>query len=443
MTSSSQVGPQPGNRNGKFFYGWVLVGLGFFVQFVVMGTMIQSFPVFLLPLAEEFGTGRAEAALPTVAIMGAGLIFSPLIGMAVTRFPIRNVMLLGAAVMVAGFYLLSQATAFWQIVLIYGIAGPTALSALGAISCNSLMVNWFERKRAMALGIAMMGMSISGAVLIPLSTWGLEHWGWRGVYEAFALSGLALMPPIAWLVVTRPSDMGLAQAGDATPATPDGPALFAPGPLLSVRALLFSPILWGVAAACGLGFFGAVAVMNHGIALAVDRGIAPMRAAGLLSAISVGAALGKLVFGWLSDRVGEKGALGTALAVEFVALIGLWSFESYSALLVAAGAFGLGMGGISPLQAALLARGFGARDFGRAMGLLGPVTIPFTIGGPPLAGWIFDTQGSYDLALVIFMVTTAIAGFVCWRLPLTQSQRAVPESPGQEPEAPASPTRAG
>ena len=77
------------------------------------------------------------------------------------------------------------------------------------------------------------------------------------------------------------------------------------------------------------------------------------------------------------------------------------------------------------------------------MGLLGPVTIPFTIGGPPLAGWIFDTQGSYDLALVIFMVTTAIAGFVCWRLPLTQSQRAVPESPGQEPEAPASPTRAG
>jgi len=435
MNSSASGDLQPENRNGKFFYGWVLVGLGFVVQFVVMGTMIQSFPVFLLPLAEEFGTSRAEAALPTVAIMGAGLIFSPMIGMAVTRFPIRNVMLFGAAVMVAGFYLLSQATAFWQIVLIYGIAGPTAMSALGAISCNSLMVNWFERKRAMALGIAMMGMSISGAVLIPLSTWGLEHWGWRGVYEAFALSGLALMPLIAWFVVTRPSDMGLAQDGDAAPATPDGPALAAPIPLRSVRALLFSPILWGVAAACGLGFFGGVAVMNHGMAFAVDRGIAPMRAAGLLSAISVGAALGKLVFGGLSDKVGEKGALGAALAVEFVALIGLWGAEAYTALLGAAGAFGLGMGGISPLQAALLARGFGARDFGRAMGLLGPVTIPFTIGGPPLAGWIFDTQGSYDLALVIFMVTTAIAGVICWRLPLT-------ESPSKEPEASDSPTRA-
>ena len=442
MNSSASGDLQPENRNGKFFYGWVLVGLGFVVQFVVMGTMIQSFPVFLLPLAEEFGTSRAEAALPTVAIMGAGLIFSPMIGMAVTRFPIRNVMLFGAAVMVAGFYLLSQATAFWQIVLIYGIAGPTAMSALGAISCNSLMVNWFERKRAMALGIAMMGMSISGAVLIPLSTWGLEHWGWRGVYEAFALSGLALMPLIAWFVVTRPSDMGLAQDGDAAPATPDGPALAAPIPLRSVRALLFSPILWGVAAACGLGFFGGVAVMNHGMAFAVDRGIAPMRAAGLLSAISVGAALGKLVFGGLSDKVGEKGALGAALAVEFVALIGLWGAEAYTALLGAAGAFGLGMGGISPLQAALLARGFGARDFGRAMGLLGPVTIPFTIGGPPLAGWIFDTQGSYDLALVIFMVTTAIAGVICWRLPLTESPSKEPESPGQEPEASDSPTRA-
>jgi MFS family permease len=435
MNSSASGDLQPENQNGKFFYGWVLVGLGFVVQFVVMGTMIQSFPVFLLPLAEEFGTSRAEAALPTVAIMGAGLIFSPMIGMAVTRFPIRNVMLFGATVMIAGFYLLSQATAFWQIVLIYGIAGPTAMSALGAISCNSLMVNWFERKRAMALGIAMMGMSISGAVLIPLSTWGLEHWGWRGVYEAFALSGLALMPPIAWLVVTRPSEMGLAQDGDAIPAIQEGPGLAAPSPLLSVRALLFSPILWGVAAACGLGFFGGVAVMNHGMAFAVDRGIAPMRAAGLLSAISVGAALGKLVFGGLSDKVGEKGALGAALAVEFVALIGLWGAEAYTTLLGAAGAFGLGMGGISPLQAALLARGFGARDFGRAMGLLGPVTIPFTIGGPPLAGWIFDTQGSYDLALVIFMVTTAIAGVICWRLPLT-------ESPSKEPEASGSPTQA-
>ena len=287
----------------------------------------------------------------------------------------------------------------------------------------------------MALGIAMMGMSISGAVLIPLSTWGLEHWGWRGVYEAFALSGLALMPLIAWFVVTRPSDMGLAQDGDAIPAIQEGPGLAAPIPLRSVRALLFSPILWGVAAACGLGFFGGIAVMNHGMAFAVDRGIAPMHAAGLLSAISVGAALGKLVFGGLSDRVGEKGALGAALAVEFVALIGLWGAEAYTALLGAAGAFGLGMGGISPLQAALLARGFGARDFGRAMGLLGPVTIPFTIGGPPLAGWIFDTEGSYDLALVIFMVTTAIAGVICWRLPLT-------ESPSKEPEASGSPTRA-
>ena len=141
MSSASEIRPLPEPRSRRFFYGWVLVGLGFFVQFGVMGAVFQSFPVFLLPLAEEFGIGRAAAALPTVAAMATGIVISPLIGLAVTRFPIRNVMLFGAGVMAAGFFALSQATAYWQILLAYGLMGPTAMGALGAISCNSLMVN--------------------------------------------------------------------------------------------------------------------------------------------------------------------------------------------------------------------------------------------------------------------------------------------------------------
>ena len=314
--------------------------------------------------------------------------------------------------MALGLYALSQATAFWQIVLAYGLTGPLAMGAMGSIACNSLIVNWFQRRRSMALGLAMIGMSISGAIMIPAATWGLETWGWRGVYKFFAILPLGLMPLIAWLVVNRPEDIGLAPDGDAPGEVPRSSLESAPAAPSSLRELLGTRTLWLIGAATGLGFFGALGVTNHGIAFAIDRGIDPMRAAGLLSVISVGAASGKLAFGWLADRLGEKSAFRVALAFEFFALLGLATLSGYASLVVAGGFFGLGLGGFAPLQAALIARKFPGGNFSRAQGLIGPLMIPFQIAGAPLAGWIFDRQGSYELAIWIFMASTLTAGLV-------------------------------
>lgn len=402
------------------FYGWVIVALTFVAQFVVIGMVIQCFPVFLLELTEEFGVGRGSAALPPAALLIVGIVASPLIGRAVGRFPIRNVMLVGAVSMATGFALLASAQAFWQYLVVFGVTGSIAMGALGNISCNTLIVNWFERRRSMALGLAMIGMSLSGAVLIPIATWATAAWGWRTVHLAFAAAAVLLMPAIALLAVTRPSDRGLLPDGDVpapraegAPGRVDGEGAAATAesePPPSTRTLLGNPALWLISAACGLVFFSATGLMNHGIAFAIDRGIEPMKAAVLLSAISLGAALGKLGFGWLADRSGERGAFGVALVCTFAALAGFGGFADYSGLVAAAALFGLGIGGVAPLQVALLARHFGSKDFAPVMGLVGPLMIPFQITGPPLAGWIYDTRGSYALAIWIFMGATLAAG---------------------------------
>lgn len=195
-----------------------------------------------------------------------------------------------------------------------------------------------------------------------------------------------------------------------------------------MRHLLAAPTLWLIGAACGLSYFGALAVMNHGIAFAIDRGIDPMRAAGMLSAISVGAASGKVAFGWLADRMGEKGAFLVAVAFQFFALLGLGGLSGYGALVVAGGFFGLGLGGIAPLQAALVAQSFPGGNFSRAMGLIGPLMIPFQVAGPPLAGWIFDTQGSYEMAIWIFMASTLASGVIISLLKLADTAGAAPRT---------------
>ena len=128
-----------------------------------------------------------EAAHPVpdaagVAMMLSGMVSSPLLGLALSRFPIRSGMLTGAVGMALGFFALSRATDYWQVLLIYALVGPAAMGALGTLACSTLIVNWFERNRAMAVGIAMIGLSISGAFMIPVATWGVENWGWRGVF---------------------------------------------------------------------------------------------------------------------------------------------------------------------------------------------------------------------------------------------------------------------
>ena len=74
------------------FYGWAIVALAFVAQFVVTGAVIQCFPVFLLPLSEEFAIGRAEASFPIVAMLLCGILISPLVGRAVARFSIRSML---------------------------------------------------------------------------------------------------------------------------------------------------------------------------------------------------------------------------------------------------------------------------------------------------------------------------------------------------------------
>lgn len=89
------------------YYGWVIVALTFVAQFVTIGTLIQCYPVFLLPLADEFGIGRAQAALPPAAIMICGIVVGPLVGRIVAIYSIKNVMLVGTLVMAVGFVGLS------------------------------------------------------------------------------------------------------------------------------------------------------------------------------------------------------------------------------------------------------------------------------------------------------------------------------------------------
>ena len=130
------------------------------------------------------------------------------------------------------------------------------------------------------------------------------------------------------------------------------------------------------------------------------------------------------MFGWLGSRIGEHAAFALALVMQIVTLSAFLVLTRYELLVAVSLIYGLGLGGVSPLQAALLARTVGARSFGPAQGLIGPIQIPFQIVGPPLAGMIFDARGSYDLAIVLFIGALLVSGVALAALALREGRRA-------------------
>jgi len=390
------------------FYGWWMVAISFAAQFIASGLAFYALPRLLVPLADEFADGeRATIALLIPAMSLPGIVFAPLVGKLIARFPVGRVMSAGALILAIGFLLASRAQSFWQIALVYSLAVSVGVASLGNLGANTLVANWFDRRRPMALGISQVGISLSGAIMTFFIAWTLAAGGWRGTYLWFA--GIAaIAAPLLWLLVsTRPSDRGLHPDG-ATAQAPE-PAGFVYHTLRFADAVRHSS-LWRIGLAVGLCFAGATAVLQNIHALSMDAGHSSTRADQVLATMAIGAAAGKLLFGWLGVRLGEKPAFLVAIIGEGAGLALLPAVgASFPLLLAVSLSFGLVLGGVMPAMAALLARVYGARDFGPVMGYVTPMLIPFQMAGAPLAAWVYDTTGTYDAAIYAFVGACTIA----------------------------------
>ena len=81
---------------------------------------------------------------------------------------------------------------------------------------------------------------------------------------------------------------------------------------------------------------------------------------------------------------------------------------------IAVGVFGLGFGGMGALIPLSIAESFGMRAFGSIMGLVTMIGILPQIVGPPVAGWLFVTTGSYTVPFLIIVGFFGVGMFSFW-----------------------------
>ena len=391
--------------------GWRVVAVAFFVDFVAVGFFFYSFGVFFKAIAAEFGDSRFGVSLGFTATSVVGAIAAPLLGKALDIYPLKWVIAIGCVSMTSGFLLLSQVQTQMQFYIVLGIFIGFGASSMGGLATAKLIANWFNKRRGRALGIAATGISVSGVLMPFVSAALIENYGWREGFIAYGcFTGLVVLPTVLLFVVSKPADVGLAPDGGYLLGKSDEEQKIAP---VAERPVVHERNFWVLVAAVGLLFCCQSATLTHMVPRLTDTGVSLQQASLMISICASLGVAGKLSFGWVGDFWSARKALWLAIGTQFIGkLMMLVGLEHLSIFALGAALFGYGMGGVVPLQGALIGRVFGSDRFGRALGLMRPAMFPIQMVGVPLAGWVYDVTGSYRPAFVFFLVLYVLAAIV-------------------------------
>jgi len=376
-------------------------------QNVATGSMFGSIGALVVPIEQRMDVDRAlGSAGGSLVILAIGLI-APFLGRLIMRFGLRRLMIAGALFCAGGYAAASLATNVWLLLLCYGLLIGPGVALLGVAVPTTLVANWFVTGRGKAIGIV--NMPIAVALVPPIIAVLLPRFGLDGIYRVLAMGSLLLVPALFW-VIERPEHLGMQPHGQG------GGASIEAGSAMSATALLRTGDYRRLALAAAMMGGGGALVATHIMSFAMGEGVAAPLAALLLSFVGAAGVLGSLAYGMLADRFGGRRALAVNALCQALLWAGLLIPMAYVPRAVLVALIGINAGGMITSLGTALSQRFGTAALGGALGLWSLLNLPFTVGMPPLAGFLFERLGGYEAAfavqIALFLLAALLTGVV-------------------------------
>jgi MFS family permease len=389
----------------RFYYGYIVVSACFVILFVIFGVH-YTFGLYLKPILAEFGWSRA---ITSGAYSLSWLIQGPsglVMGKLNDKYGPRIVLSLCGILLFAGIYLTTTISASWQLYLFYGVF--TGIGTGGTyVPIVSTIARWFNYRRATMTGIAISGMGFGTFLMSPLANYLISNYGWRTSYTVL---GFVLL--IVALLAAQVLKLG-PKTSTSLPGTHEIESeskVLKDDKSITLKEAIVQSAFWK---AFGIFFcfgFCLMAILVHIAPHAVDIGKSTFTAAGLVASVGIASIAGKIIFGYVGDRIGNIKIYVICFAIMFFSLWLPISTTAEFLLYLFAILFGLAYGGNASSQSPLTAQMFGLKSHGVIMGAL---NTGFTSGatmGPLAAGFLFDIGGNYTTA---FFVIVAISFIGC------------------------------
>ena len=405
--------------NGKprrFFYGWVIVGVMAASTAGSMSMATLNFGLFIKPMGDDLGIGRAAFGWAQTARRGAGALSSPVIGPLLDRYGSR--LILPVAALMTGLALIGLAHIVhaWQLILLFVIMGLVGMSGPGALATSVPVLKWFVVNRGLALAFMSLGVPVGAMVFVPLTQYLIEAVGWEMAWIILAVIGMSVIVPMTAIFVRRqPEDMGLLPDGEIkpTPSESDsaGPGATPAEVSWTVSEAVRTSTLWRLVIVFSAASLATGMVDLHRIPAFMDRGLDPTLISLATAFDAVCAGVATFTFGMLVRHIPARilGATGfTMLALASVMTV---YANSIPMMFISMAVFGLGIGGMMFLQNFIWADYFGRHSVGGIRGLVNPINLVVGGLGAPAAGYVHDFTGTYDPAWwigVVLMINAAV-----------------------------------
>jgi sugar phosphate permease len=402
------------------YYGWKNLLGSFFCAAVAIGFTTYVFGMFALPVTEEFGISRADFNNGMIAFMVGMAVMSPIVGHLLDRYSARKLLLAGGIIYAGSLMLLSRLDSLWLMLLLISLPLAFATAASGVICANTVTVRWFRRRRGRALGIVALSTSVGGFVIQPLTAVLIESLGWRDALFTLGLIALLIFLTMGILIIRdRPQGTEPGYAEEFSAAADEGasPAAVAGQDREWGKGELFrSRNFWVLAICTGLLFAIDQAVLVSQVPYFQDIGYDLTTAAILVSVKTISAICGKLLIGYLADKVDLR-FLFIYVAGSNALLMTIYIIQpAFPILLVSVALLGVAVGGVFPVWTTLMAWLFGSRSYGTVMGFISILIQPMAVVALRFVGEMHDRTGSYVPAFSVFVGLALFTIALVWML---------------------------
>jgi len=398
------------------YAGWRVTLVCFVIAIFSWGFGFYGHGIYLAELRRLNGWPASLISGATTVYYLFSALLVVFVSEAIRRLGLRTFVVFGIACFGLSIALLGSVKTPWQLFAVYLVMSfGWATMSVGAIT--NILGLWFERRRGLAISLALTGASSGGIVVIPAL---VVLIGERGFATAMVIAScvmMAILLPLSLLWIREPMPDPKSDAAPTSRPRHTGPA-----PRWTRAMALRSFRFWTITGPFALALVAQVGFLVHQIAF-LEPTIGRSQAAAAVAVTVTMSIIGRLGFGFIIDRLNQRMASAVSLVSQAAALVVMTQTTQATPLFLACAVFGFSVGNMVTFPALIVQREFEAASFGLLIALstaIGQFTYAL---GPGLIGVIRDATGGYSTALMLCAVLELIAaGIVLLQRPVNGSR---------------------
>lgn len=370
---------------------------------VALGTL-YAWSVFVAPLEASFGWTRAETSnVFTIAAIVFAITFV-VAGRLQDKYGPLGCSLAGGVLVSVGFFLCSYTNSLTYLYICFGVVGGLG-NGFGYATPIPVMAKWFPDKRGLAVGLAVGGYGAGSALFGPLAQ--LYLIPAYGLPATFRILGVVFfaMTMVGSLLLRNPPAGYRPEGWSPAVAAASSSTDFTPGEMLRTPTFYFMWLAYALGCSAGL------LVISQLVPLAKSAGIAAAALTTMTLVVgAVGNAGGRILSGWMSDRLGRINVLRLMIGISIFA-VPMLAFTRGNIALLYAAVFAVYWcyGTQLSVNGAAVSDFWGTKNAGINYGILFTAWGVAGIIGPRIGGVLFDRYRNYEAALYVAAGLAAVA----------------------------------